>query len=45
MRRPQALRTEYVGYLKDGKTRGYDLWVLTVPYRGRGIPFHLVSYS
>jgi hypothetical protein len=38
MRRPQALRTEYVGYLKDGKTRGYDLWVLSVPYGGRGIP-------
>ena len=45
MRRPQALRTEYVGYLKDGKTRGYDLLVLSVPYRGRGIPFQLVSYS
>jgi len=34
-----------VGYLKDGKTRGYDVLVLSVPYRGRGIPFHLVSYS
>jgi hypothetical protein len=45
MRRPQALRTEYVGYLKDGKTRGYDLWVVSVPYGGRGIPFHMVSYS
>ena len=45
IQRPQAKRTEYVGRLKDGKTRGFDLLILATPYRGRGIPFHCISYS
>ena len=42
--RPQAYRTAYVGKLKD-KTRGYWLWRLATPFRGRAIPFHFVVYS
>ena len=38
MERPQAKNTEYVGLLKDGETRGYDLLILATPYRGRAIP-------
>ncbi|MFV2045203.1 MAG: hypothetical protein ACC700_18465, partial [Anaerolineales bacterium] len=34
-----------VGWLKDGKTRGFSLLVLTTPFRGRAIPFSFVSYS
>jgi hypothetical protein len=34
-----------VGVLKDGKTRGFQLLVLSVPYRGRAIPFHFLSFS
>lgn len=45
IQRPQAKRTEYVGRLKDGKTRGFDLLILGTLYRGRGIPFHCISYS
>jgi hypothetical protein len=45
MARPQARRTEYVGRLKDGKTRGFWLLVLATPYRGRAIPCHFVTYS
>jgi len=45
IQRPQAKRTEYVGRLKDGKTRGFDLLILATPYRGRAIPFHCISYS
>ena len=43
--RPQAKRTPYVGVLKDGKTRGFQLLLLSVPYRGRAIPFHFLSFS
>jgi len=43
--RPQAWRTEYVGRLKDGKTRGFWLLVLATPLRGRAIPFHFITYS
>jgi hypothetical protein len=43
--RPQARKTEYVGRLQDGKTRGFWLLILAVPYRGRAIPFHLITYS
>jgi hypothetical protein len=43
--RPQAKRTPYVGVLKDGKTRGFQLLVLSVPYRGRAVPFHFLSFS
>jgi hypothetical protein len=43
--RKQAIRTSYVGKLKDGKTRGFDLLVLAFPYQGRAIPFHSITYS
>jgi hypothetical protein len=43
--RAQARRTEYVGRLKDGQTRGYWLLVLATPFRGRAIPFHFITYS
>lgn len=43
--RPQARKTEYVGKLKDGKTRGFWLMTLATPFRGRAIPFHFITYS
>lgn len=43
--RLQARRTEYVGTLKDGKSRGFWLLTLAVPFRGRAIPFSFVIYS
>jgi hypothetical protein len=45
MPRPGARKTAYVGTLKDGKTLGYWLLVLSTPFRGRTIPFHFVTYS
>jgi hypothetical protein len=45
MPRPQAYRTAYVGTLSDGATRGFWLLVLSTPFRGRAIPFSLLSYS
>ncbi len=32
-------------YSRTGKTRGFQLLVLSVPYRGRAIPFHFLSFS
>jgi len=43
--RPQAKNTNYVGTLKDGKTKGFWLLLLATPYRGRTIPFHFIAYS
>ncbi len=43
--RRQAKKTAYVGKLKDGKTRGFDLLTLAFPYQGRTIPFHSITYS
>ena len=43
--RPQAWKTEYVGKLKDGKTKGFWAMVLAMPYRGRAIPCGLITYS
>jgi hypothetical protein len=43
--RPNAWKTEYVGKLKDGKTRGFWALILATPYRGRAIPCGMVSYS
>ncbi len=43
--RPQAKKSAYVGTLKDGKTRGFDVLTLCTPKRGRAIPFAFVSYS
>ena len=43
--RPQAWQTEYVGTLKDGKTKGFWALVLATPFRGRAIPCGLMTYS
>jgi len=43
--RPQAWKTEYVGTLKDSKTKGFWALVLATPYRGRAIPCGFVTYS
>jgi hypothetical protein len=43
--RPQAWKTEYVGKLKDGKTRGFSALILATPYRGRAIPCGMLTYS
>ena len=45
MPRPQAKKTEYVGTLSDGETKGYWLMILATPYRGRAIPCGFVDYS
>jgi hypothetical protein len=45
MERYKAPKTPYVGKLKDGKTAGYWLLVLSIPFRGRSIPFSFVVYS
>ena len=42
--RQQARKTRYVGYLK-GKRRGFWVLALATPFRGRAIPFHLITYS
>ncbi len=36
--RPHAKQTAYGGTLQDGKTKGFWILALAVPYRGRGIP-------
>jgi hypothetical protein len=43
--RRQARKTEYVGTLKDGKTKGFWALVLATPFRGRAIPCGLLTYS
>jgi hypothetical protein len=43
--RPQAWKTDYVGTLKDGKTKGFWALLLATPYRGRAIPCGLITYS
>lgn len=43
--RPQAWKTEHVGTLKDGKTKGFWALVLGTAYRGRAIPCGLITYS
>ncbi len=45
MERSQARKTEYVGTLSDGSTRGYWLLTLATPFRGRAIPCSFVTYS
>ena len=42
--RPEGKKTPYVGWLKNGK-RGFQILVFSVPYRGRAIPFHFITYS
>ena len=43
--RPGAKKTEYVGKLMDGETRGFWMLTLATPIRGRAIPFHFTIYS
>ncbi len=43
--RLQAKKTAYVGKLKDGKKRGFNLFPLGFPYHSRVIPFHSITYS
>jgi hypothetical protein len=43
--RPHARKTSYVGTLKDGKTRGFQMLTLATPIRGRALPFHFLTYS
>jgi hypothetical protein len=43
--RPHAGKTEYVGTLMDGETKGFWMLTLATPLRGRAIPFHYVTYS
>jgi len=45
MERYRAPKTAYVGKLSDGETPGYWLLVLSMPYRGRAIPFSFIVYS
>jgi hypothetical protein len=45
MERFRAPKTAYVGTLSDGMTAGYWLLMLSMPYRGRAIPFSFVLYS
>ena len=43
--RPHAYKTEYVGTLMDGQTKGFWMLTLATPIRGRAIPFHFLTYS
>lgn len=43
--RPGAKKTDYVGTLSDGKTKGFWMLTLATPLRGRAIPCHFVTYS
>jgi hypothetical protein len=43
--RPHANKTDYVGTLKDGQTKGFWMLTLATPLRGRAIPFHFLTYS
>jgi hypothetical protein len=45
MERYKAPKTSYVGTLRDGKTPGYWLMVLSTPFRGRSLPCSFVVYS
>ncbi|MEM3658596.1 MAG: hypothetical protein QXQ66_09330 [Candidatus Hadarchaeum sp.] len=45
VKRPQPCKTEYVGTLKDGKTRGFWLLLLATPYRGRAVPCAFLTRS
>jgi hypothetical protein len=43
--RPNARKTNYVGTLKDGRTRGFWMMTFATALRGRAIPFHFLTYS
>jgi hypothetical protein len=43
--RPHAEKTNYVGTLRDGKTKGFWMMTFATPLRGRAIPFNFLTYS
>jgi hypothetical protein len=43
--RAGAKKTDYVGTLSDGKTKGFWMLPLATPLRGRAIPCHFITYS
>jgi hypothetical protein len=43
--RKEAHHTSYVGVLSDGKTRGFAIICVSVPYKGRAIPCYFNTYS
>jgi hypothetical protein len=43
--RPGAKKTDYVGTLSDGRTKGFWMLTLATPLRGRALPCHFVTYS
>lgn len=43
--RPHAKKTNYVGTLSDGETKGFWMLTMATPIRGRAIPFHFLTYS
>lgn len=45
IKRPHAGKTDYVGTLMDGETKGFWMLTLATPLRGRAIPFHFLTYS
>ena len=42
--RPRGRRTPYVGHLKNGRA-GFQILTFSVPFRGRALPFHFITYS
>ena len=43
--RPGAKKTDYVGTLSDGETKGFWMLPIATPIRGRAIPCHFITYS
>lgn len=43
--RPGAKKTDYVGTLSDGTTKGFWMLTLSTPLRGRAIPCYFITYS
>ena len=43
--RLHARKTEYVGTLQDGRSKGFWMLTFATPLRGRAIPFHFLTYS
>src|SRR4030042_5622176 len=42
--RPGAKKTDYMGILSDGETKGFWMLTLATPIRGRAIPCHFITY-
>ena len=43
--RAHARKTDYVGQLTEGQTRGFWLLTLATPLRGRALPCNFLTYS